>query len=405
MGEYVAGGVFGGAAHRRWLRAEAERQFAFFRASLAPGRGLCLLDYDGRPLPEPVQELHTVTRLVHSYALGQAMGVPGAEEIIDRGMDELWTRHRDPLHGGYVWAVEGDRVADGRKLAYGHVFVLLAAASALEAGHPDAARLMEDIREVLDRQFWEDGPGRFADEFNRDWTPFSTYRGMNANMHGVEALMAAHEATDETAFLERAQRITGFFLARAEENDWRVPEHYDANWQVDPAYAGDPVFRPPGTTPGHALEWARLVLQLWDLSGRTGDSGPATARALVGRALADGWDNDRGGLVYTIGHDGRVGRDERFWWPVTEGLGALAALLKLEARDDDTVWYERLWSFAATHLIDEKHGGWFPELGVDNRPAARLFRGKPDIYHSLQATLYAMTPGLSRHMPALRVPE
>ncbi|RMF40819.1 MAG: AGE family epimerase/isomerase [Alphaproteobacteria bacterium] len=389
--------------HRAFLVADAERQFAFFRASLGEGPGFHVLDHDGAPLPQTVQELHTTTRLIHSYALGKLAGRDDCDAIIDRGMEHLWHHHRDAVHGGYVWALDGDGVHDGRKLAYGHVFVLLAGASARMAGHPDAERLIADVSAVLDARFWEEGPGLFCDEWNRDWTPFSTYRGMNANMHGVEALLAAFEATGQEIYLRRAGRILDFFLRRiAPAENWRLPEHYDADWRIDRTYSGDPMFRPAGTTPGHSFELARLMLQYWDLSGRAEPDAPDIARNLVERALADGWDAQRGGIVYTLGFDGRPAIRARYWWPVTEAIGALAAMIKLERRAEDEAWYRRLWRFANARFIDRERGGWFPEIGEDGCPAATQFRGKPDIYHALQADLLPLTPGLSRAGAALR---
>lgn len=390
------------ATHRGWLLAEARRQFDFFRASLRAGPGFHTLGLDGRPLADDTQELHTTTRLVHSYALGHLAGLPGADSIVDHGMAYLGSHHRDPDHGGYLWALNGDGVADGRKLAYGHVFVLLAGASAKQAGHPDADALIDDARDVLDRHFWEDGPGLFCDEWNRDWTPFSSYRGMNANMHGVEALLTAHEATGREEFLIRAGRILDFFVTRvAPAEGWRLPEHYTDTWQIDRAYAGNPMFRPAGTTPGHSFELGRLQLQYWDLAGRPDDGAPDRARLLIERALADAWNAERGGFAYTLGFDGRVGNPARYWWPVTEAIGALAALVKLDRRAADDLWYRRLWAFADRFLIDHARGGWFPELGDDDRPADTQFRGKPDIYHSIQATLFPLSPGLSRNATTL----
>ena len=190
---------------------------------------------------------------------------------------------------------------DGRKLAYGHVFVLLAGASAKMAGHPDADALISDVSATLDQHFWDDEHGLFIDEWNRDWTPFSTYRGMNANMHGVEAMLTAFEATGQEVFLNRAGRILDFFTRKiAPDHNWRLPEHYTADWQVDPTYAGDPMFRPAGTTPGHSFELGRLLLQYWDLIGRPEDSSPTHARRLIEQALTDAWDWERGGLAYTL---------------------------------------------------------------------------------------------------------
>ncbi|MDP5306490.1 AGE family epimerase/isomerase [Paracoccus spongiarum] len=389
-------------AHRGWLAQDARAHLDLFRASLRDGPGFHVLGHDGRPLPDSVQQLHSTTRLVHSFALGHLAGHPGCEAVIDHGMAYLWDHHRDRAHGGYVWALDGDAVADGRKLAYGHVFVLLAGASARLAGHPDADRLIADVAAVLDARFWEDGPGLFADEWNRDWTPFSTYRGMNANMHGVEALLAAFEATGHEVHLHRAGRILDMFMHRiAPAHGWRLPEHYGPDWRIDPDYAGDPMFRPPGTTPGHSFELARLLLQHWDLCGRPGNDAPWIARQVVDRALADAWDAARGGLVYTLDHDGRPAIPARYWWPVTEAIGVLAALIKLDPRAADEAWYRRLWLFADAHFIDHAQGGWFPEIGEDGRPAATQFAGKPDIYHALQAALFPLAPGLSRLAPGL----
>jgi sulfoquinovose isomerase len=388
--------------HRAFLTADAARQLTAFSVSPAPAGGFLVLGADSQPLPDTVQELHTTTRLVHSYALAKLAGRPGCDAIIAQGMDYLASNHHDATHGGYLWALDGDKIHDSRKLAYGHVFVLLAGSSAKLAGHPDADALIDDATAVLDQKFWEETPGLLADEWNRDWTPFSDYRGMNANMHGVEALLAAHEATGRDIYLTRAGRILDFFLRRtAPAHGWRIPEHYRADWSVDPDYSGNPMFRPAGTTPGHSFEMARLLLHWWDLAGRPADNSPQVARNIMATALQSGWDETRGGIHYTLNHDGTPAIRDRYWWPVTEAIGTLAALIKLERNPADEAWYRRLWTFADTAFVDHQNGGWFPEIGDDSRPTTTQFKGKPDIYHALQAELFPLTPGISRFGEAL----
>lgn len=388
--------------HQAYLSADAERQIRFFALSLREDGGFDVLGSNAEPLPRDGQELHTTTRLVHSFALAKAAGFRGADDIIDAGMRYLCATHRDPMHGGYLWSVDETGLRDGSKMAYGHVFVLLAASSALMVGHPLARDLLDDISEVLQSRFTEPGTPLLREEFTRDWQPLSDYRGMNANMHGTEALMAAFEATGETAYLNRAGAILQFFTAEmAGQHGNRIPEHYTADWQVDPEYSGNPMFRPAGTTPGHSLEFARLVLQHWDLAGRPEGDAVDRARALVTQALSDAWRED-GGLVYTLSRDGKVAIPDRYWWPVTEGIGALASLLKLSSDARMEAWYRRLWKFAHGSFIDRENGGWFPELGKDGHPVSQQFKGKPDIYHALQADLLPLAPGLSRSIAGLR---
>lgn len=395
-------GLTADPTHRAALANDARALLNFHRASLSADGSFVALGTDGTRHHGAAQELHTTTRMVHSYAMGQAWGAPDCAAVIDTGLRALWNWHRDADHSGYVWAIRGPRVEDERKLAYGHVFVLLAASSALEVGHEDAPRIFADIALVLERHFWDDAAARLREEFTRDWHPMSRYRGMNANMHGVEAFLAAYEATGQEVWLERAGDILAFFTqTMAEANGHRIPEHYTEDWQVDHAFQGDPVFRPPGTTPGHSLEFARLLLQHWDLSGRVDPTALPRARALVDTALADAW-LPEGGLAYTLAPGGALDRRVRLWWPVAEGLAALAMLQKIEARPQDAAWYARLTDFAGAHFIDTRYGGWTPELGPDGLPSETLFIGKPDIYHALQANLLALVPGVSGVFAGLR---
>ncbi|PHR20671.1 MAG: mannose-6-phosphate isomerase [Hoeflea sp.] len=390
------------AVHQAWLLRDAVRQLDFFRRSLRPDQGFDVLEWDGTPRACMPQELHFTTRLIHSYALASTLGDCGAEAIIDAGMDCLWNGHRDTTHGGYVWSIDSDIAADASKLAYGHVFVLLAGASARQAGHPDADRLIDDVTAVIDRHFWDDDHGLLREEFNADWSPLSSYRGMNANMHGVEALLAAFEATGREIYLDRAGRILDFFVNRiAPEHHWRIPEHYSEDWQLDRAYAGNPMFRPAGTTPGHSLEFGRLLMQHWDLAGRPEDQVPERARKLIERALDDAWLAE-GGLCYTLDYSGEIAIRDRYWWPVAEAIGAISTLQLIDPRDSDETWYRKLWRFAEGHFIDHDNGGWYPELDEGGGPVERQFHGKPDVYHSLQAVLLPLAGSISRPFSSLR---
>ncbi len=321
------------------------------------------------------------------------MGRPGAAEIVDHGLDFLWKGHRDSEFGGYYWGVGYGGPTDATKQAYGHAFVLLAAASAKCAGHPDAERLLGDVSAVIDERFWEEQYGAAAEEFTRDWRLFNSYRGQNSNMHLTESLMAAFEATANSNYLRMAERIADLIIHRhAANSHWRVPEHFRSDWQVDKEYAGSPMFRPFGTTPGHWLEWSRLLLQMWELGGRKLDWLPSSAKSLFGQAISEGWDKELGGFYYTLDSDGRPLIRDRYWWPCCEGVGAAAFLSSIDGAPEYEEWYRRIWGFIATRFIDRDNGGWRAQVDKSLRPISDPFFGKVDIYHSLQACLIPTLP-------------
>jgi sulfoquinovose isomerase len=384
-------------AHRQYLRDQAEALFAFFeRRAFNPKGGFHELSVEGLPIKatNPMRGIHGTARMVHCFAIAGLFGRPGAAEIVDHGMNFLWNSHRDAERGGYYWAVDDNGPADkGRKQGYGHAFVLLAASSAKLVGHPLADQMIADVTEVLETRFWEEQHGAIAEEFNADWSAIAPYHGQNSNMHLTEALMAAFEATGNREYLQKAERIADLIInRRARENGWRVAEHFDADWNVDKAYAGDPMFRPSGTTPGHWLEWSRLVLQLWALGGKRHAWMLEASEALFHASVTIGWDNKFGGFFYNLDWNDKPDQPHKLWWPMCEAIGAAAFLGAHRPSEFHESWYRRIWDVVARHHLDDVHGGWHEQLTHDMRPAHSLFAGKGDIYHALQACLIPLYP-------------
>ncbi|WP_312945401.1 AGE family epimerase/isomerase [Agrobacterium sp.] len=383
--------------HRQWLLKQADGLYDFFQyRAVNPKGGFFDLNASGAPLQQenPVRGIHASARMVHCFAIGHLLGRPGCGDIIDHGMTYLWQNHRDTQHGGYFWQVDDNGPVDSSKQGYGHAFVLLAASSAKVVGHPLADAMLADVTDVLQTRFWEEKHGAINEEFNRDWSPIEAYRGQNSNMHLTEALMAAYEVTGERIYLDKAERIADLIINRcARALDFRVPEHFDDNWTLNKDYRGNEMFRPSGSTPGHWLEWARLILQLWVLGDRKHDWMPRAAQSLFVQSMALGWDRQQGGFFYTLDWGNVPAKTEKLWWPMCEAAGAAHFLnenLPADAFYEDS--YRKIWSTISNRFIDHKNGGWHEELTENLVPANTLFPGKGDIYHALQACLIPLFP-------------
>ncbi|WP_110993257.1 AGE family epimerase/isomerase [Pseudomonas sichuanensis] len=385
-------------AHHAWLGTEALRLLDFAKAARLP-QGFGNLDDEGRLPRCALAETMNTARMTHSFALAHILGVPGCRELVEHGVAALQGPLRDQEHDGWYAQPEGH--GDTGKAAYLHAFVALAGSSAVVAGVSQAQALLDAVVQVIEQRFWCEEEGALRESFSRDWQQAEAYRGANSNMHGVEAFLALADVTGDTLWLHRALRmVERLILARATNDGLRVTEHFDGHWQVLPDYNRDnPAdgFRPYGTTPGHAFEWARLLLHLEAALQRAQLPAPesllAAARGLFDSACRHAWHADGApGMVYTLDWRDRPLVRERLHWVHAEASATAAALLRRTGEPHYEQWYRCFWDFIATHFIDRIHGSWHHELDPTNQPSARIWGGKPDLYHALQALLLPRLP-------------
>ncbi len=383
------------SAHHHWLHQHFCDLLAFWSDGVADDGMANWLDDSGRPMARMPRQTYTTARLAHCFSLGALAGVPGCRTRAAKAVRGLAEIARDHEHGGWLAGFDVAGHPDATKTGYTHAFVVLGASSALIAGIKGADTLFQDASSTLLDRFWDDEAGLLRDGFSADWADLDSYRGMNANMHGVEAMLAAYDATGDVAWLERTQRVATFFAVQARATNWRIPEHYDEHWIPDLDFnieRPDDQFKPYGATVGHALEWARLMLNVAAASGRDAELEDA-ANNLFHQAVADGWSVDgQPGFVYTTDWDGQPVTDDRLHWVLTEAIGAAATLYQATGDERVAALYEEWWEYADTFMLDHERGSWRHQLDANNQPATTIWPGKNDLYHALQATLAARVP-------------
>ncbi|MDO8121548.1 AGE family epimerase/isomerase [Isoptericola sp. b490] len=376
-----------------------------FMAGGAAHAGFGWLREDGTVDGDRPVELWITCRMTHVAALGLMAGEAPADggpsrsdlrRLVSHGVASLAGPLHDDEHGGWFAAVGPDGPRVRVKQAYGHAFVVLAASSAFLARDPQAVDVLEEALEVSATRFWDDEQGLSVEEWDESWSALDPYRGVNANMHTVEAYLAAGDVTGDPVWHDRAGRIAAHVVAWARANDWRIPEHFDAHWQPLLDHHRDQPdhpFRPYGATVGHGLEWARLLLAV-DASRPGQVAGLRDAAvALYDRAVADGWAADGAdGFVYTTDWAGSPVVRQRMHWVLAEAVNTATSLHRVTGSArylrDATDW----WRYADTYLVDHELGSWHHELDSENRPAATVWPGKPDVYHAYQAALLPTVP-------------
>ena len=281
---------------------------------------------------------------------------------------------------------------------------------------------MDEAVALYDNRFWNEEEGLACDTWNTEFTELDGYRGLNANMHTVEAFLAASDVTGDPKYRVRAGRIIDRVLEWAKGNDWRIPEHYNSDWQADLMCnidKPDDPFKPFGATPGHGIEWARLITQ-WALStfggqcaageNRQGVGAPAgdcplekaaryraqkaaekyldVAEHLFGRAIGDAWNADGApGIVYTTDWEGKPVVHDRMHWTLAEAINTSAVLYHVTGNESYAALYEEFMRYLDTKVMDHVNGSWFHQLDRENRLLNTVWPGKSDLYHALQAML------------------
>ena len=398
------------------LRAHIADTMAFYhpRAIDPAGGFFQYFRDDGSIYDRSHRHLVSSTRFVYDYAMAAAEFAdsplaPDYRAAAAHGVDYLRRVHRDPASGGYAWTLREAAPEDRTNHSYGLAFVLLAYASARKAGL-DTAAWMDETWEVLETHAWDPAHGLYRDEADTRWH-YSDYRGQNANMHLCEALIAAHEAGGDGRYLPRALQLAEHMTRRqAALAGGLVWEHYRQDWSVDWDYHRDDpqhLFRPWGFQPGHQIEWAKLLLTL---RTHLGDAAPdwllPTARHLYDTALAHGWDDVHGGIVYGFAPQalrerspgpGEAAPDvasapmyvcdgDKYFWVQAEAIAAAWRLYRATGLDRYRDDYLRLWDYAWRHFVDHDYGAWYRILDRENNRYDDLKSpaGKTD-YHTMGA--------------------
>ena len=363
----------GGVYDPDWLRERAIDALEFYYpACVAEERGgfVAQIDEVTGDVTDPApRHLVASSRFVVNFSRGVRIDGPDwCEPAAERGLSFLFDHHRDAERGGYDRLLEGTEPVDRSRSCYGHAFVLLAFAEAATAGVSGAEAHVEATFDLLDERFFEPERGLYRSRWNADWTESEDYRGQNANMHACEALIAAHEATGEGRYLDRALTVArALTVELAAETDGTLWEHYTETWEHDFEYNEDEPrhqFRPWGYQPGHHAEWAKLLATL--ARRREGDAWlTERARELFDFAVESGWDEAYGGFYYTLDRDGDPVVSDKYGWPVAEAIGAAATLADLTGEERYREWYERLWAYAEAELL-AGGGNWYGRLDREN---------------------------------------
>lgn len=174
--------------NRQFLSEIRDTLFSFGRRFPSPGGGSYYLGDDGTPLKDRPRETWITSRMAHVYSIASLLE-PASDYglLVDAALQGLCGELHDRSNGGWYAGLQADGTPLPTKQCYAHAFVILAACSGVLAKRPAAQSLLEDALAIYDKYFWNETEGLSCDTWNTEFTILDDYRGLNANMHTVEA--------------------------------------------------------------------------------------------------------------------------------------------------------------------------------------------------------------------------
>ncbi len=352
---------------RTWIDEQALPLWADTGIDREHGGFVERLTLDGKPADDDYKRMRVQARQIYVYSHAALNGWSGPALDTARQGYAFLCEHYWHADGGWIFSTRRDGGAlDSLREAYEQAFALFALAWYYRASG-DAA-VLDWARRTL--AFMDE---RLADSVHggfRESLPDRLPRRQNPHMHLLEACLALHEASGETAYLDRARRLVALLQDRfLETKTGTLGEYFTADWR--PA-AGEPGQR---VEPGHHFEWVWLLHQ-YDRA--RGDDVAAERDMLYRHATAHGVDED--GLAYDgILRDGTADDTNKRLWPQTEAIKALVTRHEAAGDPEAADRLGRLLDTVFNRYLGVGSGYWVDQ--VDRR-------GRGIVEHAPASTFY-----------------
>jgi N-acylglucosamine 2-epimerase len=286
-------------------------------------------------------------------------------ELARHGCDFL-DRHCFDRSGKMYFTVDRQgRPLRMRRYVFSEVFAVLAFTELARATRDPVLReraiglfdrLVRNLRE----------PGKLAAKTNPQTRP----------MKGLSPLMCLISVADGIQALAPSAATEAIITDAIEEilRDFVRPEDESILETVAPDGTRLDTLEGRVMNPGHAIESAWFIMEI---ARRRKDARLlGEALRILNWAMARGWDNQHGGLLYFVDVAGKpspyLEHDMKLWWPHSEALYAALLAYRLTGDARYSEMYERLHGYVFSHFPDPQHGEWFGYLRRDGAVSLSL---------------------------------
>jgi mannobiose 2-epimerase len=317
-------------------------------------------------------------------------------EYAEHGFKFLKEVMWDKEHGGFFNLVskKGDPILKKgeEKTSYGNAFAIYGLAAYYKAsGDEEALELARntfywleenshdpEFKGYFNTLYVDGNPIHRSDE----WPSTSDvgYKDQNSSIHLLEAFTELYQVWPNDLLAERLEELLLLIRDTITTEKGTMKLFFEPDWtpvtfkneskeEIKRHYYLEHV------SFGHDVETAFLMLEASHALGLENDTVTLKkGKMMVDHSLRTGWDEELGGFYdggyYFAGEDSiSIVNADKNWWAQAEGLNSLLIMDSYFPEDELQYrnYFDKLWIYIQTYLVDEEHGGWY-EWGLDTRP-------------------------------------
>lgn len=278
----------------------------------------------------------------------------------------------DKKNGGVYWETDcNGKVVVNKKQVYAEAFSIYAYAEYFLAFNDKSALdFAMSIFDKLESICFDTKNGGYFEAFSDTWDKLDDVRlsekdlnepkGMNTNLHVIEAYATLYEATKDRRVGEALKKVIEVYMNKIVNDKNHVTIFFSEDWK-------------PKTTEfsyGHDIESTWLIWEAAELLNDTAllNSIRPKILAMVDTFVDEGFDAKTNSTLYEIfPKTGKIDTD-RHWWVQIEAVEGLANAYDMTGKEEYRQLALKQWSYIRENVIDRVHGEWFWRIDNDGYP-------------------------------------
>ena len=331
------------------------------------------MDHYGTPEPEANKGIIMYSRILWTFsAVCRFYKNNDYKKYADIARSFIEEHFFDKKNGGVYWETDyKGNVVVNKKQVYAEAFTIYAYAEyALAFNDKTALQFAMDIFNKLESICYDKTNGGYFEAFSETWKKLDDVRlsdkdlnepkGMNTNLHVLEAYTTLYEATKDERVKCALQKEIEIYMSTIVNNKNHVTIFFSEDWK-------------PKTTEfsyGHDIESTWLI---WEAAQMIDDKVlqekiRPKILAMVDTFISEGFDTETHSTWYEYFPETDQRDTDRHWWVQIEAVEGLANAYNMTGNETYRKLALQQWDYIKNYIFDTVHGEWFWRIDDDGFP-------------------------------------